>query len=111
MNQEAPEIAAAAAMLRHQLQGLPVQMPRQIKGRNAQVQLELCAVQHVLPEVECVHVGWTELPAPSALCVREHAPPLGRWQRTTPCTRRPRVNALYATEPRHSDQGICMQQS
>ena len=79
MQQEAPEIAATAAVLGHQLQGLPIQVPCQIKGCNAQVQLELRAVQHVLPKMECVHVGWAELPAPSALRVREQAPPPGGW--------------------------------
>lgn len=71
MKQETPDVPAAAAVLSHQLQGLPIQVPCQIKGRNAHIQFELCTVQHVLPKVECVHVGWAEFPAPSALYIRE----------------------------------------
>ena len=80
-----PEIGAIAALLRHQLERLAIQVLCQIKGGNAQVQLESSAVEHVLPEMEGVHKAWLELPPPSIPCIQEHPPPLRRWQRTIAC--------------------------
>ena len=76
---KAPKVSAISFLLSHQLQWLAIQMLCQIKGCNAQVELECGAVQHVLPEVEGVHVPWCEFPPLPILWIRKEAPPLGCW--------------------------------
>lgn len=57
----------------------------QVIGGKAQVQLEVGAIQHVLPEVECVGVVCSEVAALPVFRLGEESLALGCWQRSSAC--------------------------